>query len=346
MEWIDFRSDTVTQPTPKMRQAMAEAPLGDDVYGDDPTVNALQALAAKTLGKEAALFVPSGTMGNITALMVHCGRAERAIMGDKSHTNRYEGGNPAALGGIQAWTVPVQPDGRLRLEDIQAAISPRDDSHFPYTKVVCLENTQGSLGGQPLPADYVAQVGALAHEHGLKLHIDGARIFNAAAALGVPAAELVAPADSVMFCLSKGLCAPVGSMLVGSAEFIAQAHRVRKLLGGGMRQAGVLAAAGIIAIEDMRGRLAEDHQHAQTLAAGLAQMDCILIEPERVKTNMIFFDLHREAKLDARGLAEALRGDGILINPMGPYAFRLVTHYWIKTQHVHFMLERLRHHLS
>lgn len=345
MDFIDFRSDTVTWPTPTMRHAMAEASVGDDVYGEDPTVNELQTMAAKRFGKEAALFVSSGTMGNIVSLMAHCGRAERAIIGDRCHVNYYEGGNPAALGGIQPWAVPVQPDGTLRLEDLRAAISP-PDAHFPITKLISLENTQGSIGGQPIPAAYIEQVGALCREHGLKLHIDGARIFNAAAALGESVADLAAPADSLTFCLSKGLCAPVGSVIVGSQEFITRAHRIRKLVGGGMRQAGMIAAAGIVALEEMTERLSEDHANAKTLAEGLASLPEFIIQPETVRSNMVFFDMTPEAKLDPKALSAKLREDGILINPLGPYRFRAVTHYWIKSSHVEHTLERIRHYLA
>ncbi|NJL94108.1 MAG: low-specificity L-threonine aldolase [Anaerolineae bacterium] len=345
MDRIDLRSDTVTWPTPRMRQAMAEAPVGDDVYGEDPTVNALQAQAAALFDKEAGLLVASGTQGNITALMTHCGRGDRAIMGNIAHTHLYEAGNPAALGGIQTHMVPVQPDGSLRLEDLEAGIT-SDDSHYPVTRVISIENTQGSVGGQPLPASYIEAVGALAHKRGLHLHIDGARIFNAAAALETSVAELCAAADSVTFCLSKGLCAPVGSVLVGSHDFIRRAHRVRKLLGGGMRQAGIIAAAGLVALEEMPGRLHEDHAKARALADALAQMPCIQLDPAPVRTNMIFFDLHPDAPLDAEQLAERLRADNIWIGPFGKWRVRLVTHYWIMPEHVEFVAQRMRHHLA
>ncbi|MBK9779062.1 MAG: low-specificity L-threonine aldolase [Anaerolineales bacterium] len=253
MNYVDLRSDTVTKPTPEMREAMAEAEVGDDVYGDDPTVNLLQVKAAEMLGKEAALFVPSGTMGNLLALLVHCARGEEVICGDKSHIYVNEAGGMAALGGIFPHPIPNQADGTLRLEDIRASIQP-DDSHRTISRLVCIENTQNMCGGVVLGVDYTRQVGQLAKENGLKFHIDGARIFNAAAALDVDIKQLVAPADSVMFCLSKGLVSPIGSMLVGSKEFISRAHRLRKMLGGGMRQAGVMAAAGLISLEKMTTR--------------------------------------------------------------------------------------------
>jgi threonine aldolase len=346
MDTIDLRSDTVTHPTPQMRHAMMEAPLGDDVYGDDPTVNELQKLAAKRFGKEAALLVPSGTMGNLISLMVHCARGERAIMGDKSHTNLYEAGNSAAFGGIQPWTVPVQPDGTLRLEDLEASIFSTSDSHFPLTKLVSIENTQNATGGQPLSADYIYAVSEFCRKHGFKLHIDGARIFNAAAALQIDVATLTAPAHSLTFCLSKGLCAPMGSVIVGSQDFIHRAHRIRKALGGGMRQAGVIAAAGIVALEEMTERLSEDHANAKMLADGLAQISSIQIDPTRVKTNMVYFDLQPDAKVDTQSLSQKLLGDGIRLNPNGAYRFRAVTHYWIKTEDVELVLKRIKHYLS
>lgn len=346
MDFIDLRSDTVTHPTPAMRHAMAEAEVGDDVYGEDPTVNRLQDRAAEVFGKEAGLLVSSGTMGNVVSLLAHCGRGERAIVGDLAHIHQYEGGNPAALGGVQAYTVPVQPDGKLNPHDIRAAISVDDDPHFPLTKVVCLENTQGSVGGQPLDANYIDQIGTLCRHHDLKLHIDGARFFNAVAATSTDPATLAAAADSLTFCLSKGLCAPVGSVIVGSQDFIRRAHRIRKMLGGAMRQAGVIAAAGMIALEEMSQRLDEDHANARQLAEGMASINGIALDLEAVKTNMFFFQLTPDAKLDGPALSQKLREDKILLNPDGPYDFRAVTHYWITRERVNFVLERLHHHLS
>ncbi|HLA44020.1 MAG TPA: low-specificity L-threonine aldolase [Aggregatilineales bacterium] len=346
MNRIDLRSDTVTHPTPKMRQAMMEAPVGDDVWGDDPTVIELQARAAQKFGKDAALLVPSGTMANGVSILTHCGRGERVILGQRSHANSFEGGNPATLGGIQPWAVPVQPDGTLRLEDLEAGLSDHSDPHFPYTKLVALENTQAATGGQPLSTEYIQQVGSFWREHNLKLHIDGARIFNAATALETDVAILTERADSVSFCLSKGLCAPIGSMVVGSEEFIHQARRIRKTLGGGMRQAGIIAAAGIIALEEMSQRLAEDHINAKALAEGLAQIPGILLDPARVKTNMIYFDMEPGSKMDFVELAEKLCADNILICPLGRYSCRILTHYWIRPEHVELVLKRVRHYLS
>ena len=344
MDYIDLRSDTVSWPTPEMREAMANAPVGDDVYGEDPTINQLQQDAADMLGKEAGLFVSSGTQGNIVAALTHCGRGDEMILGREAHMFRYEQGASSALGGIQTNILDVQPDGTLKLDAIERAIR-SDDQHFPRTKLICLENTQGTIGGIPVTAEYTAQVGAIAKANHLKLHIDGARIFNAATALNTPVKELVAHADSVSFCLSKGLCAPVGSVLVGSKEFIREAHRTRKILGGGMRQAGVLAAAGLIALHKMTTRLHEDHANACALAEGLATIPHLKIDVSRVKTNMLFFDLAEDAPLKIDALRARLKDDyGVL---MGGYAgmpnrIRLVTHYWITPEKVQTALTALR----
>ncbi len=327
IDYIDLRSDTVTKPTPEMREAMAEAEVGDDVYGDDPTVNKLQEKAAEMLGKEAALFVPSGTMGNLLALLVHCSRGEEVIVGDKSHIYVNEAGGMAALGGIYPHPISNQKDGTLRLDDIRASIQP-DDSHRTITRLICLENTQNICGGVPLTAEYTAQVGQIANEHGLKFHIDGARIFNAAATLDVDVKQLVAPADSVMFCLSKGLVAPVGSMLVGSQEFIARAHRLRKMLGGGMRQVGVVAAAGLLSLENMTGRLKQDHVRAKILFEGLKQIPGLRLEAEP-SSNMVYFDLEDQIKLTENQIIAEMKKHGVLVDWSAPRQFRLVTHYWV-----------------
>jgi threonine aldolase len=334
MDCIDLRSDTVTWPTPEMRDAMAHAAVGDDVWGDDPTVNRLQDEAAQRLGKEAGLFVASGTMGNLVGVLAHCGRGDEIILGDKAHTFVYEAGGIAALGGVQPHTVPVQPDGTLPLEAIRAAIRDEKNSHFPHTRLIALENTQGTVGGIPVSKEYTDAVGEIAREYGIALHIDGARLFNAATALGCDVADLVAAADSVTFCLSKGLCAPVGSILVGSREYIEQARRIRKLVGGGMRQVGVLAAAGLIALEQMTQRLGEDHENARLLAEGLAEMTQFTIDLDRVQTNMVFFALTDDAGITAPELAERLKKHGILMMPMGERRIRAVTHYWIRPDDV------------
>lgn len=329
METIDLRSDTVTLPTPDMRRAMAEAPVGDDVYGEDPTVNRLQAMAADMLGKEAALFVPSGTMGNLAAILAHCTRGDEVILGNQAHTFLFEAGGISALGGVHSCQLPNQPDGTLNLEDIQAAIR-ADDAHQPITRLVSLENTHNRCGGVALTAEYTQAVGELCHQHGIKLHLDGARLFNAAAALGLSANALVAPVDSVTFCLSKGLCAPVGSLICGPHDFIQRAHRIRKQLGGGMRQAGILAAAGIVALESMPGRLADDHARARRLAKQLGTIPGIVLDPGTPCTNMIFISLNSDVvHMDAQTVADQLLKKGVKVGAVGTRRFRLVTHYWI-----------------
>jgi threonine aldolase len=328
MDWIDLRSDTVTRPTDAMRQAMAEAVVGDDVYGEDPTVNELQAMAAEKMGKQAGLFVPSGTMGNLAAIMAHCGRGDEAILGNKAHTFLYEAGGISALGGVHSCQLPNQPDGTLILQDIQAAIRSKD-AHQPISRLVCLENTHNRCGGVSLSALYTQAVGELAHQNGLYLHLDGARIFNAAIAQGVSAKELAEPADSVTFCLSKGLSAPVGSVLCGSTEFISKAHRIRKQLGGGMRQAGILAAAGIVALDTMVERLADDHKRAIFLARGLSFLPWLVMDPGTPYTNMVFMSLTPSFPADAKQVAEALAKMGVKVGATGTRRFRLVTHCWI-----------------
>lgn len=331
-----------------MREAMACAEVGDDVYGDDPTVNQLEAEAAELLGKEAALFVTSGTQGNLIALLTHCARGDEAILGDKAHTFVYEAGGMAALGGVIPHTVPVQPDGTLALDDIRRAIR-GNNVHFPRSALISIENTQGTVGGMPLSLAYTEAVAAIAREHGLKFHIDGARIFNAAAYFGIAARELVAPADSMTFCLSKGLCAPVGSILVGSKAFIEQARRARKQLGGGLRQAGILAAAGLIAIREMVHRIPEDHANARLLAEQLQTVPHLRVDMARVKTNFVFFDLLESAPLTPEQLVARLQEDyNILMRPYPGFraTFRAVTHYWITPERIHATIAALRALLS
>jgi threonine aldolase len=328
MEFIDLRSDTVTQPTPEMRAAMANAQVGDDVFEDDPTVNRLQEMAAAMLGKEAALFVASGTMGNLLALLTHCQRGDEAIVGDQSHIYLNEAGGMSALGGIHPHPVRNQADGTLALDDIRASIQ-MEDVHHTITRLVCIENTQNICGGVPLTADYTRQVGELAHANGLSLHVDGARLFNSAVAQNVSAQELVAPADSVMFCLSKGLAAPIGSMLVGTAKFIKRARHLRKMVGGGMRQVGIVAAAGIVSLESMIERLDEDHTRAKRLADGLSKVKGIVVDKGSPYTNMVYFDLTQDAPLNAEQIMNQLKDRGILVGPESYTRFRLVTHYWI-----------------
>lgn len=327
MPVIDLRSDTFTKPTPAMREAMARAEVGDDVFGEDPTINRLEVMAAERLGKEAALFVASGTMGNLVCLLSHCGRGDEMIVGDQAHTYVYEQGGSAALGGIHPRPLPNQPDGTIALEDIEAAIR-ADNVHFPRTRLICLENTHNRCGGAVLTPQYMRAVGELARRHGLAVHLDGARIFNAAVALGVDVKVLAADADSVTFCLSKGLAAPVGSVVCGSAEFIAKARRARKVVGGGWRQAGVIAAAGIVALEQMVERLAEDHANAQRLAEGLAALPGIVLDPTRVQTDIVIFELHRDDMTPAV-LAERLRERGVLLFAIGGRRLRAVTNYHV-----------------
>jgi threonine aldolase len=329
MKFIDLRSDTVTLPTPAMRQAMAQAEVGDDVYGEDPTVNGLQELAASLVGKEAGLFVPSGTMSNLSAVLAYCNRGDEVILGNKSHTFLFEGGGISALGSVHSYQIPNQPDGTLALQDIQNAIRP-DDIHHPVTRLICLENTHNRCGGVVLSRDYTGQVGELARQHNLRLHLDGARLFNAAVAQGVSAKELAGPADSVSICLSKGLSAPVGSVLCGSKDFIQRARRIRKQLGGGMRQAGILAAAGIVALETMVERLAEDHQRAARLAEGLRSIPDLQADPEKPYTNMVFLNLTNSARLNAREIGQRLVEHGIKVGVVGLQRLRLVTHYGIE----------------
>lgn len=339
---VDLRSDTVTQPTPEMRHAMAEAAVGDDVMREDPTVNRLQELAAAKMGKEAGLFVASGTMGNLLAVLAHAVRGDESILGNLSHTFLFEGGGMAALGGVTPYPLPNQSDGTLRLEDIRGAIREVGNPHLPISRLLILENTHNRCGGSPISAEYTRAAASLAHEHGVSLHIDGARIFNAAAALGVSAAELAAPTDSITFCLSKGLCAPVGSVLCGSKEFIERARRFRKMLGGGWRQAGVLAAAGIVALETMPLRLREDHYRAKALAAGIAEIPALELVYPDPPSNMVFARLAAACPLGMKELAEKLAVQGVKINVVDDRQFRLVTHYWVDDDGIAQALDALR----
>lgn len=338
MDWVDLRSDTVTMPTPEMREAMATAVVGDDVYGEDPTINRLEEMSAALLGKEAGLFVPTGTMGNLVAILAHCGRGDEIILGDKSHTFLFEAGGAAALGGVHPHLLPNQLDGTLLLDDIKGAIRP-DDIHHPISRLVLLENTHNRCGGVAITLEYTQAVGELAHQLGLLLHLDGARIFNAAAVLGVKAVDLAKPADSVTFCLSKGLSAPVGSVLCGSNQFITQARRMRKQLGGGMRQAGVLAAAGIVALETMVERLDQDHVRAKRLAQGLSTIQGLDLDPGTPYSNMVFLTLMDKIPLSAGEVAQRLKQRGIRVGVVSGRGFRLVTHFWIDDADVENAIE-------
>lgn len=340
MRIIDLRSDTITRPTPAMRRAMDEAEVGDDVFGEDPTVNRLEGMAAERLGKEAGLFVVSGTMGNLVCLLTHCGRGDEVLLGDRSHTFFYEQGGSAGLGGIHPRTLPNQPDGTLDPGQIEQAIRP-DNIHFPRTRLIVLENTHNRCSGSPLPPEYMRAVGEIARRHDLKIHVDGARIFNAAVALGVDASDLVSEADSVTFCLSKGLAAPVGSVVCGSRDFIREARRARKVVGGGMRQAGVIAAAGIVALTEMVDRLSEDHDNAHRLAEGLADAEGLSVDPGSVRTNIVYMNITKDDLLSAH-LAEQFAGEGVLLLPTGPRQLRAVTNYHIARDDVDHAADVIR----
>lgn len=335
MKPIDLRSDTVTRPTAAMRAAMAAADVGDDVFGDDPTVNALQAQVAALLGKEAALFMPTGTQSNLAGLMSHCERGDEYLVGQMAHTYRWEGGGAAVLGSIQPQPLAQQADGTIALADIEANIKP-DDAHFAKTRLLALENT---WGGKVLPPAYVEQATALARRRGLATHLDGARLFNAAVALGVPARDIAQHFDSVSVCFSKGLGTPAGSALVGPKALIARAHRWRKMLGGGMRQAGVLAAAAIHALDHHVDRLAEDHANAKRLAEGLQGLPGVTVEPPQ--TNIVFVDLAPEK---AAGVVDRLRADGVLCT--GLYKLRLVTHLDVTADDITRAVQVLRRQLA
>ncbi len=339
MGTIDLRSDTVTLPTPAMREAVYRAELGDDVFGEDPTTNRLEKMAAERMGKEAALLVVSGTMGNLVCTLTHCRRGEEVILGDRSHTFLYEAGGMSTLGGIHPHTLSNQPDGTMRLEDIEGAIR-GNNVHFPRTRLICLENTHNRCYGSALTSEYIGSVAALAKEHGLSVHLDGARIFNAAVALGIDVKELTANVDSLSFCLSKGLSAPVGSVVCGSSEFIAEARRARKVLGGGMRQAGVIAAAGIKALEEMVDRLAEDHENARRLAEGVAGIGGLSIEPAKVQTNIIYFELDEE-RMTPTELVTELNKTGVKLLAVGPRRLRAVTHYGISAKDIDLTVKAL-----
>jgi threonine aldolase len=345
MDVVDLRSDTVTRPTPEMREAMARAEVGDDVLGEDPTVSRLEEMSAERMGKAAGLFVPSGTMGNLAAVLAHCNRGDEVIMGHMAHTYLKEAGGTAALGGVHTFTLHNQPDGTIDLDELRHAIR-TEDLHHPVTRLIVLENTHNRCGGAVLSAAYTHRVAAIAHENGLQLHVDGARIFNAAAACGASAGELTADVDTVTFCLSKGLCAPVGSVLCGPVDFIARARRIRKQLGGGMRQAGVLAAAGIIALEQMVDRLAEDHRRARRLAEGLANVPGICPDSLAPPTNMVYATLDDDVRLSSDEVARRMMALGAGIGIDGPRRFRMVTHYWIDDEGIEHTVQAFRQVLA
>jgi threonine aldolase len=352
MGLIDLRSDTVTRPTEAMRRAMAGAVVGDDVFGEDPTVRALEERTADTLGKEAGLFVASGTMGNLVAILTHAGRGDEMIVGNLSHTFLYEAGGSAALGGIHSHVLPNEPDGTLNLSAMERAIRDVEDPHQPRTRLICLENTHNRCGGVVLTPAYSDAVGELAQRNGLFVHLDGARLFNAAVALGISPAEFARSADSVMICLSKGLGAPIGSVLCGECDFILRARRIRKLVGGGMRQVGILAAAGLHALDHHVKRLANDHENALRLAQGIAAIDgltCPQAEtPPTAWTNLVYFSVDasasRDSSLSAEVLVRRLRPRGVLAIPLGSRRdqIRMVTHLDVSSSDIEVAVDALR----
>jgi len=335
---IDLRSDTKTLPTEEMRRAMYEAEVGDDVSREDPTVNRLEELAAHMMGKESALFTPSGIMSNLLAVLAHTHPGEEILLGSESHMLWYEVGGASALGGVVMRTVPNEQDGRINPYAVEEAIRP-ENIHFPPTTLLCLENTHNRCGGAVLTPEYTSAIAGLAHQHRLRVHLDGARIFNAVVALNVPASELAKPADSVCFCLSKNLSAPVGSLLCGSREFVERARKWRRMVGGGMRQAGVIAAAGIVALEKMVNRLTEDHATARRLAYGLANIPGITIQPERFQTNIVIFE--PPTTITIPEFIQQMTKRGVKIGGLGGRKVRAVTHRMISTADIDEALNRI-----
>ena len=347
---IDLRSDTVTMPSDEMRKAICDAKLGDDVFREDPTVNKLEEKAACMLGKEAGLLVPSGTMGNLVSILTHCGRGTEILLGDKSHTFYYEAGGISAFGGIHSRQLKNQPDGTIKIIDIQSAIRV-DNVHFPKTSAIILENTHNLCNGSPLSPEYIKAVAHIAHNNDMKLHIDGARIFNASVAQDVDVKDLVVDADSITFCLSKGLSSPVGSIICGSEEFIYHARRNRKALGGGMRQAGIIAAAGIVSLNKMMDQIGEDHKNAQLLAEGISNMGGLSIDRANIKSNILYFDIVQGKRRSEELAKQPKEGDlyplyiildNIYFLETSPNRFRLVTHYGISEEDVNKTLAALR----
>ncbi|MDE1238545.1 low-specificity L-threonine aldolase [Vibrio aestuarianus] len=334
---MDFRSDTVTQPTQAMREAMAKADVGDDVYGDDPTVNALEQWAAERHGFEAALFTTSGTQANLLGLMSHCERGDEYLCGQQAHNYKYEAGGAAVLGSIQPQPIENNPDGTLDFNKLKAAIKP-DDLHFARTRLLSLENT---INGKVLPLSYLAQAREFVNTHNLAMHLDGARVYNAAVALEVDVKEIAQYFDSMTVCLSKGLAAPIGSLLLGSKQYITKARRLRKMLGGGMRQAGILAAAGKLALTEQVAQLKTDHDNAQYLACGLAKLTGFSVNPDFVQTNIVFAKLDQSIDIDA--IARKLAQDGITISPSNP--IRFVTHKDVSRCDIDLLLEKLAAYL-
>jgi threonine aldolase len=336
MHTIDLRSDTVTLPTKEMREAISNAELGDDVFQEDPTINNLEKLAAKKFNKEAAIFLPSGTMANLVAVLTHCNRGDEVILGDQSHTFLYEAGGISSFGGVHSRQLKNHNDGTIHLNDIKNAIR-KKDVHFPPSRLICLENTHNRCFGMPLETNYVNEVVDIAKNNNMSVHVDGARIFNAAVATGSTVADLTKNVDSVSFCLSKGLSAPSGSLLCGDKNFIHRARFNRKALGGGMRQAGILAAAGVVAIDIMSAKIIEDHRNAKALAVGIAKIDGIIIETEKIKTNIIYFKLDH-SKINSESLLNIMSKKNIRFFELGPNWFRLVTHSGISKENIDYVI--------
>jgi threonine aldolase len=332
---IDLRSDTVTVPDDAMRRAIAAAPVGDDVFGEDPSIRRLEAIAAERTGKEAAVYVPSGTMSNLVAVMTHCARGEEMIVGSEAHILQYEAGGAGGVASAMVRSVPNGPRGELDPSDVEASMR-GENVHLPRTALLCLENTHNRCGGATISAEATRELADIAHRHGAAVHIDGARIFNAALAQNATVAALSEPADSIGFCLSKGLGAPVGSVLCGDGDFIGRARKNRKMLGGGMRQAGIIAAAGIYALECMVDRLAEDHENAKLLARGLASLPMVDLDADSVETNIVIFGVD-----DSVGFARSLKNAGVLCGSPKPGRLRMVTHYGIDRTDIDQALERI-----
>ena len=342
MPLIDLRSDTVSKPSPEMRKAMAEAEVGDEQYGDDPTVNHLQEMAADMFGMEAALFVPSGRMGNLVSILTHTRPGEEIIVSEKAHIYHAEAGGVSVFAGVSLFTVPNEADGSIRTDHIEAAIRPPNDPNRPRTRLLCLENSHERLNGFPLPPSSIAKMTSIARDNDLSVHVDGARIFNTAVALDCPPKTLVESVDSITFCLSKGLACPVGSIVCGNADFIHEADRWRRYLGGGMRQIGFVAAAGVIALQSMVNRMAEDHTNAKKLASGLSEIPKLSLDTESVRTNIVRFQVSGGA---TEQVVEYLRNVGILINH-APIDLRMVTHYGVDEADIEYTISETRKAVS
>ena len=338
---IDLRSDTVTLPTNEMKQFIMDSPLGDDVYGEDPSVNLLQKKIAKIFNKESALFVPSGTMANLISVLTHCNRGDEVILGNKSHIFFYEAGGISAFGGVHSHQINNNDDGTININDIVSAIRKKGDDHFPKTKLICLENTHNACYGSPINTDFFNEVKNIAKKHNIPIHLDGARIFNAAIALNKSVDELTKDCDSVSCCLSKGLSAPVGSVILGNKNFISKAKSLRKALGGGMRQAGLIASAGIFSLDHMINRIKDDHSNAKILASELNLIKNLEINLNQVHTNIIFL-YNRDKTLSNQNLLLSLEKNNIKIDYKGNSKFRLVTHSGFKKEDINAVIKVFR----